>query len=164
VLDRWESVLSRLESDPWQCRTELDWVAKLALLEAYRERDGLDWDNAKLQLIDLQYADLRPDKGLFHRLVRSGRMQRLLTDEEISRAVSEPPHDTRAYFRGTCLSRYPGEVAAASWDSVIFDLPGHDSLQRIPTLEPLRGTRDHVGALLDRSPTAESLIEAITAR
>ncbi|MBA2419468.1 MAG: proteasome accessory factor PafA2 [Nocardioidaceae bacterium] len=164
VLDRWESVLNRLDSDPWQCRTELDWVAKLALLEAYRERDGLDWDNAKLQLIDLQYADLRPDKGLFHRLVRSGRMQRLLTDEEISRAVSEPPHDTRAYFRGTCLSRYPGEVAAASWDSVIFDLPGHDSLQRIPTLEPLRGTRDHVGALLDRSPTAESLIEAITAR
>jgi proteasome accessory factor A len=29
-------------------RGELDWVAKLKLLEQYRQRDGLDWDDAKL--------------------------------------------------------------------------------------------------------------------
>jgi proteasome accessory factor A len=45
---------------------------------------------------------------------------------------------------------------------VIFDLPGRESLQRIPTLEPLRGGREQVGALLDRSPTAEALFEALT--
>ncbi len=55
-------------------------------------------------------------------------------------------------------------MAAASWDSVIFDLPGRDSLQRVPTLEPLRGTREHVGALLDRCDTAEQLFEALTRR
>ena len=53
-------------------------------------------------------------------------------------------------------------MAAASWDSVIFDLPGRDSLQRVPTLEPLRGTKEHVGALLDRCDTAEELVAAIT--
>ena len=42
VLDRWESVLTRLGSDPMGLREELDWVAKLALLESYRDRDGLD--------------------------------------------------------------------------------------------------------------------------
>ena len=51
------------------CAGELDWVAKLKLLEQYRDRDGLDWDDAKLQLIDLQYSDIRPEKGLYHRLV-----------------------------------------------------------------------------------------------
>src|SRR5579875_1534425 len=43
VLDRWESVLTRLGEDPLKLSRELDWVAKLRLIEGYRERDGLDW-------------------------------------------------------------------------------------------------------------------------
>ena len=78
VLERWESVLTRLERDPFECADELDWVAKLKLLNSYRDRDGLAWSDAKLHLIDLQYADLRPEKGLYHRLVKLGRMKRLV--------------------------------------------------------------------------------------
>ncbi len=162
VLERWASVLDRLEADPMQLRGELDWVAKLSLLEQYRDRDGLSWDNAKLQLVDLQYADIRPAKGLYHRLVRLGRMQRLVDDDAVASAVTDPPADTRAYFRGRCLAQYPDRVAAASWDSVIFDLPGRESLQRIPTLDPVRGTREHVGGLLDACDTAEQLFAALT--
>ena len=162
VLSRWESVLTRLEQDPMLCAGELDWVAKLRLLEGYRSRDGLAWGSSRLQLVDLQYSDVRPDKGLHARLVARGAMQRLLDEDEVERAIESPPVDTRAYFRGECLRRYPAQVAAASWDSVIFDL-GRESLVRVPTLEPLRGTRAHVGALLDRSPTAESLVEALSA-
>ncbi len=162
VLDRWESVLTRLEADPMSLHRELDWVAKLQILEGYRSRDGLDWDSPRLAAVDLQYSDVRPDKGLFNRLSASGRFDRIVTDDEIVRAVTEPPEDTRAYFRGRCLEMYANEVAAASWDSVIFDLPGHESLQRVPTLEPLRGTKEHVGDLLDRCKTAEELVRAIT--
>jgi proteasome accessory factor PafA2 len=162
VLARWESVLDRLERDPMSLRRELDWVAKLSLLEQYRQRDGLDWDDAKLQLIDLQYADIRPEKGLYHRLVASGRIDRLLTDAAIEDAMHDPPEDTRAYFRGRCLEKYAEHVAAASWDSVIFDLPGRESLQRVPTIDPLRGSKAHVGELLDRSETAEALFTALT--
>ncbi|MGH3368318.1 MAG: depupylase/deamidase Dop, partial [Nocardioidaceae bacterium] len=162
VLNRWESVLTRLERDPMECRRELDWVAKLALLNSYRDRDGLDWDHPKLHLIDLQYSDIRPDKGLYHRLLRHGSVERLLTDAEIRQAVGRPPSDTRAYFRGRCLQKYADHVAAASWDSVIFDLPGRDSLQRVPTMEPLRGTESHVRGLLDRCDTADDLVRAIT--
>jgi proteasome accessory factor PafA2 len=164
VLRRWESVLERLGRDPMECVRELDWVAKLALLERYRERDGLDWDHAKLHLVDLQYHDIRLSKGLYHQLVRTGRMDRLLADATIAEAVTEPPHDTRAYFRGMCLARFSRDIAAASWDSVIFDLPGHSSLQRIPTMEPLRGTAEHVGRLFDDNPTAAELFSAITGR
>ncbi len=53
-------------------------MAKLRLLEGYRERDGLAWDVAPLQLVDLQYADVRPEKGLYHRLVARGSMKTLL--------------------------------------------------------------------------------------
>jgi proteasome accessory factor A len=45
---------------------------------------------------------------------------------------------------------------------VIFDLPGRDSLQRVPTMEPLRGTERHVADLLDRCDTADALVRAIT--
>jgi proteasome accessory factor A len=162
VLARWESVLVRLERDPMLCSRELDWVAKLQLLQQYRDRDGLEWDDAKLHAIDLQYADLRPDKGLYHRLLRLGRVDRLLTDEEVVAAIHLPPVDTRAYFRGRCLEKYADQIAAASWDSVIFDLPGRESLQRVPTIDPMRGSRAHVGELLDRCDTAEDLFAALT--
>jgi proteasome accessory factor A len=162
VLARWESVLDRLERDPMSLARELDWVAKLKLLEQYRQRDGLDWDDAKLQLIDYQYSDIRPEKGLYHRLVAGGRIERLLGDAAIETAMHEPPTDTRAYFRGRCLEKYADAVAAASWDSVIFDLPGRESLQRVPTIDPLRGSRAHVGQLIDSCDTAEALFAALT--
>jgi proteasome accessory factor PafA2 len=164
VLRRWESVLTRLESDPMSLARELEWVAKLRVLEAFRQREGLGWDSARLQAIDLQWADLRPEKGLYQRLVARDQVERLVTDDEVKRAVHEPPDDTRAYFRGRCLSRYGEQVAAASWDSVIFDVPGRGALQRVPTLDPTRGTREHVGALLDRSPTAADLVDALAGR
>jgi proteasome accessory factor A len=160
VLDRWESVLTRLAADPMQLSRELDWVAKLRLLEGYRQRDGLDWDSHQLQLVDLQYSDVRPEKGLYHRLVARGAMQTLLPDGAAHAAMTAAPEDTRAYFRGECLRRYGSSVAAASWDSVIFDV-GRESLVRVPMLEPLRGTKAHVGELLDRSANAQELIDAL---
>jgi proteasome accessory factor A len=162
VLNRWESVLGRLAEDPMLTSRELDWVAKLELLEGYRTRDGLGWGHPRLQLVDLQYADVRPERGLYNRLAARGRMVRIVSDEEVTRAMENPPDDTRAYFRGRCLQKYPDSVAAASWDSVIFDIPGHDSLQRVPTLEPLRGTKAHVGDLIDRCRTATDLVAALT--
>ena len=137
-------------------------MAKLSVLSSTATATAWSGASPKLQLIDLQYADLRPERGLYPRFVERGRMDRLLTEDEIMQAVLNPPEDTRAYFRGRCLAQYAEHVAAASWDSVIFDLPGHESLQRVPTLEPMRGTRAHVGDLLDRCRTAEELVRAIT--
>jgi proteasome accessory factor A len=162
VLDRWESVLTRLAEDPMLAVKELDWVAKLQLLEGYRVRDGLSWGHSQLQLVDLQYSDVRQERGLYNRLAARGRMVRLISEEDVTSAVENPPEDTRAYFRGRCLQKYPDSVAAASWDSVIFDIPGYDSLQRVPTLEPLRGTRTHVGDLIARCRTAADLVAALT--
>jgi Pup amidohydrolase len=162
VLARWESVLTRLADDPMLASHELDWVAKLEILEGYRSRDGLPWSHPRLQLVDLQYSDVRLEKGLYNRLAERGRMVRLTREQDVLAAKDDPPEDTRAYFRGRCLRKYPDAVAAASWDSVIFDIPSRESLQRVPTLEPLRGTRAHVGALLDRCETAAELVAALT--
>ena len=157
VLARWEAVLAALETEPLSLHRELDWVAKYRLVAAYRERDGLAWDDPKLRAIDLQYHDVRRERGLYHRLVSGGNVERLTTDEEVDRAVMEPPIDTRAYFRGRCISKYPDAIAAASWDSLIIDT-GADALQRIPMREPLRGTREHVEDLLRGADDAASMV------
>ncbi|MGQ0669784.1 MAG: depupylase/deamidase Dop [Actinomycetota bacterium] len=160
LVQRWESVLVALEEEPLSLHRELDWVAKYRLLEGYRERDGLDWSDPRLRLIDLQYHDVRRDKGLYHRLAETGRVERLVSEAEIGRAIIEPPEDTRAYFRGRCIAKYPDAIAAASWDSLIFDT-GEEALQRIPMREPLKGTREHVAELLERSPDPGTLVRLL---
>ncbi|HYF12401.1 MAG TPA: depupylase/deamidase Dop [Actinomycetota bacterium] len=161
VVERWEGVLTALEDDPLQLHRELDWVAKYRVLEGYRERDRLEWSDPKLRLVDLQYHDVRRDKGLYHRLVAGGKVERLVTEDEIDAAIMEPPEDTRAYFRGRCISRFPDAIAAASWDSIIFDT-GREALQRVPMREPLRGTKAHVDELLARSPDPATLVDLLT--
>jgi proteasome accessory factor A len=160
VLFRWEEILTDLESDPVSTADRLDWTAKQRILDGYRKRDGLAWDHPKLRLLDLQYHDVDPSRGLYGRLAAGGRVQRLFSDAEIEAAVVEPPSDTRAYFRGQCMARYAGSVVAANWDSLVFDI-GEETLKRVPMMEPLRGTEDHVGELLDSSEDAAALLKAL---
>jgi len=156
IVRRWESVLTALETDPMSVADQVDWVAKYRLINGYRERHGLSWDDAKLAAMDLQYADLRSDKGL------SGRvgLERMTTDGEIEFATVEPPGDTRAYFRGKCLQRWGDAIVAANWDSLVFDIGG-DPLRRVPMMEPMRGTQAHVGSLIDECSTAAELLERL---
>ncbi|MGZ8734833.1 MAG: depupylase/deamidase Dop, partial [Acidimicrobiia bacterium] len=122
VLRRWEATLTALERNPSALDGRLDWVTKLSLLDAYRERDGLDWSDPKISLLDLQYHDVRPDRSLYERLVRAGKIERLVTEREVIDAITQPPDTTRAYFRGTCLARWYDSVVAANWDSLILDI------------------------------------------
>ncbi len=163
VMRLWGDVLHRLETDPSTCAADLDWVAKQQVLEGYRERDGLDWSDPRLRAVDIQWSDVRPEKGLFRRLADRGRMTMLVDEAAVEAAVTTPPEDTRAWFRGTCLDKWPTQIAAASWDSVIFDVPGRQALQRVPMLEPERGTKAHVGAILDRSPDVITLLRELDA-
>ena len=56
VMTWWAQILTRLGEDPMSCAAEIDWVAKLRLLEGYRDRDGLGWGDARLAAVDLQFA------------------------------------------------------------------------------------------------------------
>jgi proteasome accessory factor A len=160
VLARWADVLARLAGDPASCSRDVEWVAKLRLLDGLRTRDHLGWDHPRLAALDIQWSDLRPERGIYHRLAASGGVDRLVSDEEVARAVHEPPTDTRAYFRGTVVRQFPEAVRAASWDSVVLDT-GEPSLRRIPLRDPWRGTRAHVGGLLNDCPDARTLVERL---
>jgi proteasome accessory factor A len=162
VLVRWESVLDRLAEDPLQLDREVDWVIKYKLIRGYIEKRGLDWGHPQVAMLDLQYHDIRPDKGLYHLLERRGEVDRVIDNEAIELAVHQPPADTRAYFRGECIRRYGRKVFGVNWDSISFDL-GEEPIKRILMNEPLKGTKSHVEGLLQSSPTAEDLVRNLSA-
>jgi Pup amidohydrolase len=151
-----EQVLTGLEADPMSLSNQLDWVAKYRLIGAYRDRHDLSWTDPKLASMDLQYHDVNPARSLFARLG----MERVLDPESVQHAMTEPPETTRAYFRGKCLQRWSSAIAAANWDSLVFDL-GEDPLRRVPMMEPLRGTAAHVDTLLEACSTPAELLAAL---
>ena len=156
VLDRWERVLSGLESDPASVGHWVDWVAKRRLVDGFRERHGLPADSPRLKAIDIQYHDLRADRGLSSRVG----LEALVQPADATSAMTQPPSTTRAYFRGRCLQKFPDDIVAANWDSLVFDV-GRDPLRRVPMMEPLRGTVDHVGSLIDDCDTAAELLDRL---
>ncbi|MCU1375452.1 MAG: dop [Actinomycetia bacterium] len=158
ILRRWEAVLNGLETDPMSLAGQLDWVAKRQLIEAYRDRHDLQWDDARLKAMDLQYHDIRPERSLASRVG----LERLVGDDEVASAMTNPPRTTRAWFRGTCLQRWASAVVAANWDSLVFDVGG-DPLRRVPMMEPLRGTAALLEELVDSCSTPAELIERLGA-
>ena len=160
VIEEWERVLTALETDPMSLSDTLDWVAKKRLLDGFVARDGISMTGARAHALDLQYHDIDPGRGLYNRLAARGSMRRLFTDEELANAAVQPPERTRAFFRGRCVSEFSDSLVAANWDSLVFDV-GETHLKRVPMMEPLRGTREMVGAVLEEAETAAELLELI---
>jgi proteasome accessory factor A len=158
LLEQWREMLDGVRYDRDRVADRVDWVAKHRLVSAYAERHHLEPLDSRLRAIDLQYHDLRPERSLAQRCG----LRELIATEAWRAAVSDPPEDTRAYFRGMCLSRYPDEVIAANWDSLLVDL-GEAVLRRIPMMDPLRGTRQLTASLFDSCATAAELIVALDA-
>jgi Pup amidohydrolase len=158
VLRRWEAALHGLETDFSGLAGQLDWVAKYQLLSAYKERDGLEWGDAKLRAMDLQYHDVRPARSLSTRVG----LERLTEEDEVASAMTNPPRTTRAWFRGRCLQRWAPAIVAANWDSLVFDVGG-DPLRRVPMMEPLRGTAALLEDLVESCNTPAELIERLGA-
>jgi proteasome accessory factor PafA2 len=159
VLDEWGRVLDDLSRDPTTTRDRVDWVAKQHLIEAYASTRSVPRGDARLKMIDIQYHDLRPGRGLANKAALS----RLIHTDDVMSAVVDPPASTRAYFRGRVLARWPEAVVAANWDSLVLDV-GADSLVRVPMDDPLRGTHDLVARILDEAATPGDLVRALGIR
>jgi Pup amidohydrolase len=157
ILVKWEDVLRKLADDPMQMDREIDWVIKRRLLLAYQEKKKCSWGDSRIAMMALQYHDIRPEKGLYFALERNGHVERIVTDEEVARAERQAPFDTRAYFRAMCLKKFPEQVYAASWSSVLFDVE-NTTIKRIPLMEPLRGTELLTKGLFEASNSPDELL------
>ena len=124
VLAEWRGTLEALGRDPQELIGRLDWVTKKWLLDAFAAAEGLDWENPAdrswLQSQDLEYHNIDPAEGLYLMLEQQGQMERMVAEEDVLRAMVDPPPDTRAYFRGKALQKFSASVHSLNWDSIAF--------------------------------------------
>ena len=150
-----------LENDPMEIKRRLDWVLKLWLINRYRQGKNLDWDHPKLRVLDLQYHNIDAREGIFYQLQDQGLTENMLDDTEITRSVWEAPTDTRAYFRGKCIEKFPKEIRLVNWEVMSFDQGEIDRM--VPLLNPLKGTREQFQEVFEKSRDSRELLALIEA-
>ena len=147
ALDMWEHCLTTIADDPLKLDREIDWVIKYKLIESYRERHGIDLNDAKVALVDLQYHDVSRERGLFYRMQKHGMVERMVTDEEISHAVENPPETTRARLRGEFIRRAKEQKRDYTVDWVHLKL--NDQAQRtVLCKDPFKAHDERVEKLI----------------
>ncbi len=105
ALTMWEHVMGKIEKDPLDLKTEIDWVIKYHLIEAYREKHQLPLTSPRIALMDLAYHDVSRERSLYYLLQRKGLVERTAKDEDIDLAVNIPPQTTRARLRGAFIKK-----------------------------------------------------------
>jgi len=119
LLAQWRFVLEALESNPEALIGGVDWLSKRWLLEAFRESEGLEWNDPWLESQDLEYHNINPERGLFFALPAQGDIAMFNDDAFREACFTEPPQDTRACGRGLAVSRFlDAEEYLVNWDSV----------------------------------------------
>jgi len=116
ILAAWTDTLVMLRNKRRQLVGRIDWVTKLWLMRLHREKYDLEWSHPSMKVIDLQYANLDPEEGLYYTLLKAGMVHRVVADQDIERLMEEGPRDSRAHFRSQCLRRFSHHIARVDWD------------------------------------------------
>jgi proteasome accessory factor A len=147
ALAMWEHVMTHLENDPLKLSTEIDWVIKYHMLEAYRERHDLALTHPRVALLDLSYHDISRPRSLYYLLERRGSVERTANDDAIEEATTTPPQTTRARLRGAFIKRAKERKRDYTVDWVHLKL--NDQAQRtVLCKDPFKSRDDRVERLI----------------
>jgi proteasome accessory factor A len=148
LLQEWREALDALIlQEPERLVRKIDWVAKRALIESYRERHQLPLSHPRVALLDLAYHDVNRTRGLYYVLERSGKMERAVAEKEIQRAMREPPQTTRAKLRGDFIRHAKQKRRDYTVDWVHLKL--NDQAQRtVLCKDPFRSVDERVEQLI----------------
>jgi len=147
AIEMWEHLLTGLEKDPLGLQRECDWVAKHHLIEEYASRRGLPLSDPRLAMLDLAYHDVTKERGLYYLLERRGLMERVVTDEDVMKALTEPPQTTRARLRGDFIKAAKAKNRDFTVDWVHLKL--NDQAQRtVLCKDPFRAVDERVDKLI----------------
>ena len=148
AISMWEHLLTGLEKDPMTLHREVDWVAKLHLMDRYQLRHNLPLSSPRLALIDLNYHDVNRDRGLYYKMERAGLMDRIVTDAAVAEAMVTPPATTRARLRGEFIraAKAKGRDFTVDW----VHLKLNDQAQRtVLCKDPFKAYDERVDRLIE---------------
>ncbi len=118
ALELWERTLRAVATGRWNLvDTEIDWVMKHRMLTRYADKHDLQWDDPRMQQLDLAWHDIHPDRGLFNIVQRRGGAVEVCSPAQVHSAVSTPPQTTRAKLRGDFVraAQETGQDFSVDW-------------------------------------------------
>jgi proteasome accessory factor A len=111
-------------------------------------KKGIGFDDQRISMLDLQYHDIRQDRGLYNTLCRQGHVERVTTDQVIDAAMTVPPQTTRAKIRSDFI-KFANE-RNKSYDVGWSYLKLNDRYQRtILCKDPFRPTDPRVEEMIN---------------
>ncbi|MEV0647230.1 Pup--protein ligase [Phytomonospora sp. NPDC050363] len=149
VVELWGRVLAAVEAENLSAvEREIDWVAKLKLIERYRAKNGdMPMSSPRVAQLDLAYHDVRRGRGLYYLLERRGMVDRIANDVEIFEAKERPPQTTRARLRGEFIRKAQERRRDFTVDWVHLKL--NDQAQRtVLCKDPFRSRDERVDKLI----------------
>jgi Pup amidohydrolase len=159
ILREWESALNDLERDVMLCRDRVDWAAKKFLLSELQGEEKLQWSDPWLQAIDLEYHNIDLERGLYYELLRQGSMRRVVSEDEIRRAIFSPPETTRAFLRGRAVARFTDQIESIQWNEIVLSDAGRS--QRIALPEPADENLKRLNAAVRESANFADFLRAL---
>jgi proteasome accessory factor A len=165
IIACWRQTIDLIEQRDLAALSRMvDWALKYLVLQRQITRRGLSWQSPEIKALDLRYASLDPQEGLFLQLTAAGAVEAMPSSDAIDRAADEPPEDTRAYLRAHLLRRFGEQVSDVEWDKIRF----RHTTERycwsslwLGMPDPARWGKDESDPVLGQSHTAKELIEAV---
>ncbi len=148
IVAQWEATLDALEEDPARLSRRVDWVAKREMIAAYMDNKGCGWDDPRVAMLDLQYHDVSQARSLYALLCRQGRMDRMVTEEEIQKALTTPPQTTRAKVRGDFIRFAKDKNRSYTVDWTYLKLNGYWE-ETILCMDPFAASHPRLNELLE---------------
>jgi len=169
IIAVWGRVLAALrEGRADELEGQLDWVLKRSLIRrAMARRPSLSWASPQARHLDLIYASVAPDDGLFWACDQEGLVEHVVSNERIAELMRMPPDDTRAWTRGTLL-RHAGAsgVDDADWEWVRVSTIGRYGWRDSTTFrfpDPLSCTRAETEAAFEHAADLDAVIRRLRA-
>lgn len=148
ALKEWILVMESLENDPMSLDDRIDWVIKHRLLDRFCARHNVSLDSMEAQALDLQYHDINPSRGVFHKLTSGHHVRQLIDESAITHATDWAPTTTRAHLRGDFIRKAKAKSRDFTVDWVHLKL--NEQVQRtVVCKDPFLNTDERVSRLIE---------------
>ena len=150
LFDLWGRAIDAVASgDHAGIATEIDWAAKLALVERYMRRSGAELGDPRLARLDLAYHDVT-DAGLRASMESAGLLRTFTGPGAAERASARPPQNTRAKLRGEFVAKARRLRFDYAVDWTNLRLLEVEGTRTVVLKDPFSSADERVDALMDK--------------
>lgn len=150
-MELWQRTLTAIETDRLDLvNREIDWVIKYSILQRAAEKQGIGFDDARMAQLDMAYHDINPQRGLYYAMERKDMVPRVVSDDAVLSARTEPPATTRAKLRGDFVAAAlrAGADHTVDWTQLKLSDHGQRSVQLKDPFEAVDARVDRLIASL----------------